>query len=340
MPVSRQPKLDPESLRTFVTVAQVRSFSAAAEMLHKTTSAVSYRIKTLEDSIGTPLFERTTRSVALTASGEVLLDKASQIFEWLETLPEELKQVSDGIEPQFTLVVNNLLYDAQALADLLADLHGRFAHTAFRVRQAVFMGVWDELLHRGGHLAIGVPGFHTINDEFLTEPLGVVNWVFVVAKDHPLATLEEPLSNEQLRRYPAINVEDTSQHLHKRTAWRLPGQQELIVPDLPAKIECHERGLGVGFLPARVVRAAAHRGLLVERSVAAERSSSPLALAWRREGAGQVSTYVRSLFASGHRLAAQFCGPLDSAAAETGPERNSASAPAGPVHGDDRDTPP
>jgi LysR family transcriptional regulator, transcriptional activator of the allD operon len=314
MPVSRQPKLDPESLRTFVTVAQLRSFSAAAELLHKTTSAVSYRIKTLEDSIGTPLFERTTRSVALTSSGEVLLDKASQIFEWLETLPEELKQVSSGIEPQFTLVVNNLLYDSQALADLLADLHTRFAHTAFKVRQAVYMGVWDELMHRGGHLALGVPGFHTINDEFLTEPLGVVNWVFVVAKGHPLAALEEPLSNEQLRRYPAVNVEDTSQQLHKRTAWRLPGQQEMIVPDLRAKIECHVKGLGVGFLPARVVRTPAYQSMLVELRVSAGRSPSPLALAWRRQGAGKVSAYVRSLFGSGSRLAAQFCGALDSAA--------------------------
>ena len=153
MPVARQPKLDPESLRTFVTVAQLRSFSAAAEMLHKTTSAVSYRIRTLEDSLGAPLFQRTTRSVALTASGEVLLEKASQIFEWLQTLPEELKQVNDGIEPQFTLVINNILYDADALANLLADLHSRFSHTVFKVRRAVYMGVWDEMQHHGGQIA-------------------------------------------------------------------------------------------------------------------------------------------------------------------------------------------
>jgi len=316
MTVPRQPKLDPESLRTFVTVAQLRSFSAAAELLHKTTSAVSYRIRTLEDSMGAPLFQRTTRSVALTASGEVLLEKASQIFEWLETLPEELKQVNDGIEPQFTIVVNNLLYQAGAVADLLADLHGRFTHTAFKVRQAVYMGVWDEMLHQGGQVAIGVPGFHTINDDFLTDPLGVINWVFVVARDHPLAAAPEPLTSEVLRRYPAINVEDTSQHLSKRTAWRLPGQQELIVPDLPAKIECHLKGLGVGFLPSRMVRDAVRDGLLVERVVSSARSASPLALAWRRQGAGQISGYVRSLFATGHYLATRFCGALDSAAAE------------------------
>ena len=311
MPIARQPKLDPESLRIFVTVAQLRSFSAAAEMLHKTTSAVSYRIRTLEDSLGAPLFQRTTRSVALTASGEVLLEKASQIFDWLQTLPEELKQVSDGIEPQFSLVINNILYDAQALANLLADLHRRFTHTVFKVRRAVYMGVWDEMLHHAGHVAIGAPGFHTISDDFATEPLGVVNWVFIVARDHPLAKAPTPLTNEVLRRFPAINVEDTSQHLAKRTAWRLPGQQELVVPDLHTKVACHLKGLGIGFLPAPSVRDALRTGLLVERAVSSGRSSSPLALAWRRNGAGQITAHLRSLFASGDPLAAAFCTSLD-----------------------------
>ena len=323
MPVARQPKLDPESLRTFVTVAQLRSFSAAAEMLHKTTSAVSYRIRTLEDSLGAPLFQRTTRSVALTASGEVLLEKASQIFEWLQTLPEELRQVNDGIEPQFTLVINNILYDADGLANLLADLHGRFSHTVFKVRRAVYMGVWDEMQHHGGQIAIGAPGFHTISDDFVTEPLGVVNWVFIVARDHPLTTAPAPLTNEVLRRYPAINVEDTSQHLSKRTAWRLPGQQELIVPDLHAKVACHLKGLGVGFLPAPTVRDALRAGLLVERAVSSGRSPSPLALAWRRHGAGQITAHLRALFAARHPLTAPFCAALDRV-----PDGAAANAPA------------
>jgi LysR family transcriptional regulator, transcriptional activator of the allD operon len=295
MQSSRQAKLDPEALRTFVTVAQLRSFSAAADMLHKTTSAISYRIKTLEDSMGTALFQRTTRSVTLTPSGEILLEKASQIFEWLQTLPEELKQVSDGVEPHFTLVVNNLLYDASAIATLLAHLHERFPYVVLKVRRAVYMGVWDELLHNGGQMAIGAPGFHTINDDFVTEPLGVINWVFVVAPGHPLAATPGPLGHEVLRRFPAVNVEDTSQRLMKRTAWRLPGQQELLVPDMHAKVACHLRGLGVGFLPAASARELLRLHHLVERPVSAGRSPSPLSLAWRRRGEGKVTAHLREL---------------------------------------------
>jgi len=307
----RQPKLDPEALRTFVTIAQLKSFSAAAEMLHKTTSAISYRIKTLEDSVGAPLFQRTTRSVALTPAGEVLLDKASQIFDWLQTLPEELQQVSDGIESHFNVVINNLLYDASALALLLTELSRRFSHTAFRVRRQVYMGVWDEMLHAGGQLAFGVPGFHTINDDYVTEPLGIVNWVFVVAVDHPLATTPGPIPNDVLRRYPAINVEDTSQRLSKRTAWRLPGQQEYLVPDLHAKTACHVQGLGVGFLPAPMARELVRARRLVERQVSAGRSPSPLALAWRRHGAGKITEHVRALVEARDPLVAPFLAALD-----------------------------
>ena len=114
--MKKTPRLGSEELHTFVVVAQLRSFSAAAEVLHKTTSAISYRIKILEDRLGVALVERTTRSVSLTPSGEMLLEKASQMLEWQQSIPEELKQIRDGIEPHFTLVVNNLLYDAKAAA--------------------------------------------------------------------------------------------------------------------------------------------------------------------------------------------------------------------------------
>ncbi|MGA8006201.1 MAG: HTH-type transcriptional activator AllS [Burkholderiales bacterium] len=311
MPDLQKNQIDAEALQTFATVAQLRSFSAAAELLHKTTSAISYRIKTLEDSLGTPLFQRTTRSVTLTPSGEVLLERASLIFEWLHTLPEELKQVRDGIEPHFTLVVNNLLYDADTIAALLEHLVAQFPHTVFEVRRGVYMGVWDELIHNGGQMAVGVPGFHTIDDEFVTEPLGVINWVFVVPPLHPLASAPAPLGNELLRRFPAVNVRDTSHRLTKRTAWKLPGQREFLVPDLAAKVACHRQGLAVGFLPGPVARELIHSKQLVERDVEVGRLPSPLALAWRRKDAGKITAHLRELCVSRDALVLPLFAPMD-----------------------------
>ena len=157
------------------------------------------------------------------------------------------------------------------------------------------MGVWDELWHHGGHMAIGVPGFDTIDASFSTAPLGTINWVFVVSPEHPLANAPKPLGNDMLRRFPAVNIEDTAWQLTKRTAWRLPGQAEIIVPDLDAKIACHVSGLGGGFLPNPMVRQLIQRRQLITCPVLVGRQPSPLALAWRREGAGKITTYLRDL---------------------------------------------
>lgn len=68
--------LDQEMIRTFIQVADCQSFTAA-DVLHKTSAAISYRIKTLEENIGTQLFNRTTRTVTLTPAGEYLLEKCA-----------------------------------------------------------------------------------------------------------------------------------------------------------------------------------------------------------------------------------------------------------------------
>ncbi len=60
-------------LRAFASVARHLSFSAAADELHLTQSAISRQIKSLEDELGSPLFTRGTRSVELTQAGGVLL---------------------------------------------------------------------------------------------------------------------------------------------------------------------------------------------------------------------------------------------------------------------------
>lgn len=294
--LKRIPRLNLEELHTFVVVAQLRSFSAAAELLHKTTSAISYRIKMLEDSMGVALIVRTTRTISLTPSGEMLLEKASQMLKLQESIPEELNQIHDGVEPSFTLVINNLLYNSLAAAHLLAHLNQRFPHTAFKLEKAVYMGVWDSMQHNNSQMAFGAPGFHAISDDFQAEALGVIDWVLVSSLDHPITQHKNPVTIDTLSEYLVINIEDTSQRSQKRSPWRLSGQQEFIVPDMETKIDCHAVGLGIGFLPAPLAQEAVRDNLLATIPLAATyRTPSPLALVWRRRGAGKINQYLRNL---------------------------------------------
>jgi DNA-binding transcriptional LysR family regulator len=72
--------LDSQQLRAFVSVADHASVTRAAEAMHLTQSAVSAQIKRLEEQLGCRVFDRTTRSLQLTAQGSVLLSYARSIL--------------------------------------------------------------------------------------------------------------------------------------------------------------------------------------------------------------------------------------------------------------------
>ena len=74
------PVLELDVLRTFVAIAETGSFSAAANSVFRTPSAVSMQIKKLEETLGRPMFTRDARSVSLTPDGEVLLGYARRLL--------------------------------------------------------------------------------------------------------------------------------------------------------------------------------------------------------------------------------------------------------------------
>ncbi|HZF76721.1 MAG TPA: LysR substrate-binding domain-containing protein [Acetobacteraceae bacterium] len=76
----RVPDLDLDLLRCFVMVAEAGGFTAAGQALGLTQSAVSLKVKRLEDLVRRPVFRRTSRSVALTREGETLLAYARRML--------------------------------------------------------------------------------------------------------------------------------------------------------------------------------------------------------------------------------------------------------------------
>lgn len=72
--------IDIDVMKTFVAIAETGSFSKAAQKVFRTPSAVSMQIKKLEDVLGVSVFERDSRSVALTQDGELLLSYARRIL--------------------------------------------------------------------------------------------------------------------------------------------------------------------------------------------------------------------------------------------------------------------
>lgn len=82
-------------LQTFIVVATEGSFRVSAEKLHRSHSAISNQIKTLEEQLGVPLFERTTRSIRFTPEGQHLFDSATRAVYEVQLGLRQLREAVD-----------------------------------------------------------------------------------------------------------------------------------------------------------------------------------------------------------------------------------------------------
>jgi DNA-binding transcriptional LysR family regulator len=149
--------LDFELLRAFVAVADCGGFHRAAERLNLTQSTISQQVKRLELEIGRPLFRRTTRSVALTDDGEMLLGDARRLLQLEEAARHRLAA------PRLSGSVRLGVVEEVAGGSLPTAL-GRFATLHPGVKLEVQIGISAELIE---HLNAG-----RLDVVFAKRPLG------------------------------------------------------------------------------------------------------------------------------------------------------------------------
>ena len=85
------PDLDPDLLRAFVAVAETGSFTAAAELVGRSQSAVSQKVLRLEDILQMRVFDRSSRSLSLTRDGVRLLTAGRRLLAQYESFMRELR---------------------------------------------------------------------------------------------------------------------------------------------------------------------------------------------------------------------------------------------------------
>jgi DNA-binding transcriptional LysR family regulator len=133
--------LDFELLRAFVAVADCGGFHRAAERLNLTQSTISQQVKRLELETGRPLFRRTTRSVALTDDGEMLLGDARRLLQLEEAARHRLAA------PRLSGSVRLGVVEEVAGGSLPMAL-GRFAALHPSVKLEVQIGISAELIEQ------------------------------------------------------------------------------------------------------------------------------------------------------------------------------------------------
>ncbi len=90
-------------MKAFVTVAELGSFSKAAEVLNLTQPALTRKIQKIESNLNTALFERTTRKIMLTQAGKMLLPKAKSLIASLDAAIFNISNLTSNVHDTVTL---------------------------------------------------------------------------------------------------------------------------------------------------------------------------------------------------------------------------------------------
>jgi DNA-binding transcriptional LysR family regulator len=140
-----------DNVRVFVRTVESGSFSAAARRLRMTPAVVSYRIQSLEDSLGSRLFTRTTRSMNLTEAGQVFLEHCREVMAAVERAEASVAAVT-GASARGTLHITAPLgLGRQALAPMVARYRALQPNTDVRLRLSDHL---LDLVREGVDLAI------------------------------------------------------------------------------------------------------------------------------------------------------------------------------------------
>lgn len=276
--------LTPDALTMLLAIEAQGSFAAAARSLGVVPSALTYRVRQIEDALDVLLYDRSSRQAKLTQAGAELLREGARLLQDVDAVANRVKRVATGWEPELTIAVDNIIARSTVM-ELCEHFFSLKAPTRLKLLDETLSGTLAALTSGMADLALGVVLEPSNNADIHAKPLSQVSFVYAVAPQHPLAQAREPLSDQTLLKHRAVAVADSVQKnlgkQHAMTVGLLGGQDVFTVASMPAKLEAQLRGLGGGFLPETMARPHIEAGrLVVKKTQRAQRLVRP-SYAWR-----------------------------------------------------------
>lgn len=276
--------LTPDALEMLQHIAQSGSFAAAARLLGLVPSALTYRVRQIEDALDVLLFDRSSRNAKLTPAGDELLREGTRLLQDIDAIAHRVKRIATGWEPQFTLSVDSIISKSTVL-ELCEAFFAQFKEgppsTRLKIRDETLSGTLEALVSGQADLAIAVGMEGSTHADIMSKPLGAISFVYAISPNHPLASAKEPLSDATLQQHRAVAVADSIQRGAGLTFGLLGGQDVFTVPSMKDKLDAQLRGLGGGFLPESLARPYIDTGHLVHKKVVRPERVVRVGYAWR-----------------------------------------------------------
>lgn len=241
-------------LEYLVAVARTGNIGRAAKELDVTQPAVSRQLQELEDALGLLLFERTSRGMRLTSSGEHLCERAQVILRQTREMVAEATMLEG--EPKGTLRIGAIPTAAAYLLDgLVKRLRDRHPGLRFEISEIQT----DTLVQRieEGGIDVGLLALPIQSDTLIVEPFLQEPFVFVAERGHPLLDAS-PMFTDSLKDTNLLLLEDG--HCFRNQAIDIcvdagaRADTTIEAASIGTLVRLVEAGLGSTLLPLSAVR--------------------------------------------------------------------------------------
>jgi DNA-binding transcriptional LysR family regulator len=275
--------LTPSSLAMLQAVASTGSFAAAARASNMVPSALTYRVRIMEDALDVLLFDRSSRQARLTEAGKELLREGARLLVDIDAVANRVKRVATGWESQLTISLDSII-NRVTMMELCEAFFALNPPTRLKLRDETLSGTLEALTSGQADLALGVVLDAKVTVGLQWRALGTVGFVFAVGQNHPLARAGEPLSDDLIGQHRAVALADSVERGGGLTVGMLTGQDVFTVSNMAAKVDAQIRGLGVGFLPKSLAQPYIDTGKLVVKRVERAEHELQFCYAWRDSG--------------------------------------------------------
>ena len=305
--------MDLRQVRYFVAVAEAGGFSAASAALGVAQSALSRHVQCLEQDLGTRLFERGRRGVALTEAGTLLLARGRYLLGEMESTRADLAAHAREVRGTVDLATSSTVAEV-----LYGPLAARFARTHPGVHLNFHEGQ-DDLIERlaQGRLDLAIVTTSDRTDLVAFHPLYTERVWLIGLPDDPLLGGGRIEVSQVLERDLILPVGEASLRWLREQARALgkPLRCRLHAESLPTIRELVRLGLGCGLLPYAAVRrelaegsfaGAEIRGFELVRKLGTPRNRPASRAA--RVVAAAIEAEVRTLIAEGRIEQASLAG--------------------------------
>jgi DNA-binding transcriptional LysR family regulator len=285
-------------LKVFCTVAEVRSFSKASEIIHLTQPAVSSQIKVLEEFYGTKLFERTTNNISLTPGGEILYKYAKDILTLYADAEKNIGRLTGLVKGGIRLGACSTI-GSYLLPRLMSQFHKKNPLMKFTLYVGNTRKVVDLLTSSGIDIGFveGEVRSHKINSEkVLDDELHLVVSASHRWASQPGVPVSELESEPMVLREEGSGTRQSVERFLTKNGLNLGNiNPAMVLESIEAIKEAVETGVGVSFLSMLAVGNEVRDGRIKIVGILEDRLIREYSIIYRKKN---VSTHAMEEFIS------------------------------------------